>query len=191
MKFIIQIFTLFAIVSSCSVKPEGAINLIEEKAFQQVLNESDSIDIWATQWQTCFELGSIKAVVSQSIYGVAVIIHNDSLYFLSSGLGYYGSAEIDVNNEHSFLHENILKSIEVFEDSMFIQFDDYYKVHVSDTGKYTLVTSYIKRTVSSKEVLKTFKEGKLDTPDWQRRVFLGLDVSNWVEIESPWRYKIK
>lgn len=182
------VFAIACILISCSTQPETA----SVKTLHHTLMTADSIDVWLSQWRTAFELGSDKPGISESIYGNAVIIHNDSLFFLSSLRGYYDKAKIDSKSNKTFAQDNIKKSIEIYEDRMFIQFDDYYKVwtYEHDTTKYTLVTSYKRERAASKEVLNVINNGKIEPDVWKDK-FLGLDVSNWVKLESSHTYKIK
>ena len=144
------------------------------------LKEIDSIDVWTSQWKSIYDLEDNSFQVAESMYGGAIYIHNDSMYYLSVGSGLYKTQFLNKNEGENFYMINNKKvKIEFNEEIMKAIYIEKYNVWTSDTGQYKIVDSYLRQTVSARYLEKTLK-GK-GTSSIHSDTFLGLPMNTWVK----------
>jgi hypothetical protein len=184
MKPIITIMSVLSLLSySCESSQQS--EKVSEKSVLSFLNEIDSVDVWTSQWSTTFDLNTKKFKQAISIYGKVIFLYEDSIYDLSSSHGHSGTKPVHSNSTLPYFIDNsIKKELRIVNDSMYVHYNDYTKVTVTDTCKYSLVDSYFRRKVLASDVLNSLQKGAINPPDWQVEKYLGIPINEWVQYLS-------
>jgi hypothetical protein len=155
---------------------------VSSKSVFSFLSEEDSVDVWTSQWCTTFELNTRKFEMAVATYGIVIFIYQDSIYSLSGFHGHSGTKHIHSSSTYPYFFEgSIKKELRTGNDSLYVRYDDYTKVAVTDTCKYSLVDSYLRRKVPAVDLLNSLKNGEINPPDWQVKKYLGIAIDSWVQ----------
>lgn len=142
------------------------------------LERNDSISCYMSQWKSYYNIGEEELKMAESVYGSAFMILGDSVYRFSCLEGLV-SSETFSQTGITYFFEDIGPMQRIQDgDTLYLKHEGRSLYPEDDTNTYTILDSYIRRKVSIKDIRAAIQiQRNTDCPE----VFLGIDLSNWVE----------